>query len=282
LLCVLWHCQTSKIETIMARFTAILFILLVEIASAFTSTHHKKLTRTIFNNSLLKGKGLKTGDDIVDGNRRKVWIKSASRFASLGIGAAALVAYTRPVWAKSKSRTDGYAVKKSESEWKSMLSVLQYQILRDGGTENPYFSILEGEERTGVYSCAGCGTKLFEAQQKFHSGTGWPSYAQGLQGVEIDNVDPFTASLAGAEVRCATCGGHLGDVFQDGFLFVGTPAFKTGKRFCIDGAALVFSPESGEEAVRGDKPAKKTEASIPSWLESPKISPQTQNKDNNA
>ena len=75
--------------------------------------------------------------------------------------------------------------------------------------------------------------------------------------------------MLGAELRCRTCGGHLGDVFSDGYLFVGTPAFATGKRFCIDGAALVFHPDEGE-AVRGDVSKSKE---MPSWLQPPEIKP---------
>jgi peptide-methionine (R)-S-oxide reductase len=170
----------------------------------------------------------------------------------------------RPAWAGGsggKSRTDGYAIQKTEAEWKDALSPMQYFVLREGGTERPYDSVLEGEDRPGTFACAGCGTPLFESKDKFHSGTGWPSFARALDpGVEIQNVDPVSRRLLllGAELRCRTCGGHLGDVFSDGFLFVGTEAEKTGQRFCIDGAALVFDPavKQGEEPlppVRGDE-----------------------------
>ena len=189
-------------------------------------------------------------------NRRQFWFKTASQFLSVGIiGSAVLFAWTtRPVWAKNKSRTAGYAVQKTEAEWKDQLSSAQYYILRQGGTERPFSSVLESEKRSGIFQCAGCGSKLFSSQDKFNSGTGWPSFARGLPGgsVETEDVDAMTAKLVGAELRCATCGGHLGDVFQDGFLFPGTEAFKTGKRYCIDGYALVFYPDDGTEPVRGD------------------------------
>jgi peptide-methionine (R)-S-oxide reductase len=154
--------------------------------------------------------------------------------------------------AAGKSRTDGYKVQKSPDEWMSILTPRQYEILRNGGTERTYSSILEGEDRPGTFSCAGCGTGLFASKEKFHSGTGWPSFAKGLEGVEVEKVWALQANLAGAELRCRTCGGHLGDVFSDGFLFPGTPAFESGKRLCIDGAALVFLSEDGDEVV-GDK-----------------------------
>ena len=165
----------------------------------------------------------------------------------------------------AKSRSEGYAIQHTEAEWSELLTSMQYFILRNGGTESPYSSILEGEERPGMYVCAGCGTPLFDANQKFHSGTGWPSFASSVMNksnpsvsnVEMENVSQIQYQLAGAEVRCQSCGGHLGDVFADGFLFPGTPAFASGKRYCIDGAALLFVPkdqkQGGElDIVRGD------------------------------
>ena len=176
----------------------------------------------------------------------------------------------------SKSRTAGYDIRRTESQWSELLSPSQYLVLRDGGTEAPYSSILEGEGRAGTYACAGCGTPLFDASQKFHSGTGWPSFARALAGgdggdddggnVETEDVSRIQYQLAGAEVRCRACGGHLGDVFADGFLFPGTPAFASGRRYCIDGAALAFVPttmakkkggseeEGMIEIVMGDRP----------------------------
>jgi peptide-methionine (R)-S-oxide reductase len=159
--------------------------------------------------------------------------------------------------AAGKSRIDGYAFQKSTEEWKSILTPRQFDILRNGGTENPYSSILEAEDRPGTFSCAGCGTALFDSKQKFHSGTGWPSFAKALDGVEVENVNALQANLVGAELRCTTCGGHLGDVFKDGFLFAGTPAFESGKRCCIDGAALVFRSEDGEEVIGDKVPSRK-------------------------
>jgi peptide-methionine (R)-S-oxide reductase len=194
--------------------------------------------------------------DQVDPNRRKMWTRLAVRIAQASIALPLAVVLTRPAWAVKQSRNDGYAVQKTESEWKKQLSPVQYSILREGGTERPYFSILENEERPGTYECVACGTPLFESSKKFHSGTGWPSFADVLKGVEVEKVDPITANIAGAESRCATCGGHLGDVFRDGFLYQGTPAAETGKRYCIDGAALLFRPASGGDAVPGDRPAK--------------------------
>ena len=87
-----------------------------------------------------------------------------------------------------------------------------------------------------------CQTPLFASIDKFSSGTGWPSFSDALEGVQVEDVDPIRATLDGREVRCGSCGGHLGDLFNfnDGFIFRGTSAAKTGKRYCIDGAACEF------------------------------------------
>jgi len=176
--------------------------------------------------------------------------------------------------ASSKSRTSGYEIQRPERDWSYMLSGSQYNILREGGTERQFSSILEEEERLGKYFCAACDNALFESSPKFHSGTGWPSFATALNGVEVENVNPIQASLAGAELRCRRCGGHLGDVFRDGFLYVGTPAAKSGKRYCIDGAALVFKPEDGSDNVFGDTPpTKRSGGELPDFLKGPDIIP---------
>ncbi len=171
----------------------------------------------------------------------------------------------------AKDRTEGYAEQHTEREWAYILSGPQYNILRQGGTERPNSSILEGEDRKGEFRCAGCNTLLFTSSAKFHSGTGWPSFATGEKGVEVENVNPVQAGLLGAEIRCGTCGGHLGDVFNDGMLFVNTPAFASGKRFCVDGAALIFKPADGSDDVFGDTPPPAKKKEIPDFLAPPKI-----------
>lgn len=190
--------------------------------------------------------------------------------STLSLVAASLA--PRPALATSRSRTDGYSVQRPEREWSYILSGAQYNILREGGTERPNSSILEGEERDGIYSCAGCGTPLFESKEKFHSGTGWPSFASALSGVEVEQVSAVQMSLLGTELRCGRCGGHLGDIFLDGKLYVGTPAFKSGKRHCIDGAALVFKPADGSNEVIGDTAPQQMPGRLANLFEPPKIS----------
>lgn len=188
-------------------------------------------------------------------DRRSLFKSVSINASSSAATAALLISYPQQSNAiDSKSRSEGYDVQHTEREWSYMLSGKQYYVLRQGGTERPYSSILEEEERNGEYRCAGCGTPLFASKSKFHSGTGWPSFASPLAGVEIENVTPIQANLFGAEIRCRTCGGHLGDVFSDGILFVNTPAFLSGKRYCVDGAALIFHPANGGDDVNGDLP----------------------------
>lgn len=204
--------------------------------------------------------------------RLKATKKFLNRRSVLIAGGVAAV-FPNVASANDKDRSDGYSVQHTDREWAYLLSGPQYNILRQGGTERPNTSILEGEEREGTYRCAGCNTPLFVSSAKFHSGTGWPSFATALEGVEVEEVNPLLAGLTGAEIRCATCGGHLGDVFLDGKLFVNTPAFTSGKRFCVDGGALIFKPTDGGDDVFGDTP-KKTQ-DIPGFLTPPKINART-------
>ena len=146
-----------------------------------------------------------------------------------------------PASAAPKSRTQGYRVQRSEREWSYVLAPEQYFILREGGTEAPNSSPLVREKRAGTFKCAGCGTPLFDSSQKFESGTGWPSFASPLKEVETVSAGGLlgaVGAVTGSEIRCGVCGGHLGDVFPDGFLFPGTPAARTGKRYCLDGACV--------------------------------------------
>ena len=100
------------------------------------------------------------------------------------------------------------------------------------------------------------------------SGTGWPSFATALPAVKVEK-SPLEF-LAGAEMRCGVCGGHLGDRFLDGSLFPGTPAFFSGQRYCTDGSALVFYPADGAKPVRGEfDPSKPRE--LPAWAQPPGI-----------
>ena len=118
---------------------------------------------------------------------------------------------------------------------KKELTELQYYVLRKAGTERPFTSPLNKEYSKGVFYCAACDTPLFKSEHKFDSGTGWPSFDREIKGnvaYGTDNNLGYTRN----EEHCATCGGHLGHVFDDG------PRNTTGKRHCINGAALKFVP----------------------------------------
>ena len=161
-----------------------------------------------------------------------------------------------------KSRTDGYTVQYTEREWAYLLSGAQYNILRQGGTERQRSSILypfTNIDHIGTYRCAGCNTPLFSSVAKFDAGTGWPSFSEALDGVEVEQMNILQATLSGREARCGICGGHLGDMFNDGWIYTGSSAAITGKRYCIDGAALVFQSQDyvqggSVELIYGDSP----------------------------
>ena len=122
---------------------------------------------------------------------------------------------------------------KLNKEWKKILSKKQYHILRECGTEQPFTGKYVHHKKKGEYVCAACGTKLFTSEKKYDSGTGWPSfwYPSSKEGVKTKK--DFKLLMLRTEVRCSKCGGHLGHVFNDG-------PKPTGKRYCINSAALKF------------------------------------------
>lgn len=133
------------------------------------------------------------------------------------------------------SRKDAeFEITKTEDEWRQELSPEQFAVLRKEGTEPAGSSPLNGEKREGIFRCAGCGTELFPSETKYESGTGWPSFYAPVEDAVETRTD-FKLVVPRTEVHCARCGGHLGHVFGDG------PA-PTGKRYCLNGAALDFEP----------------------------------------
>jgi len=132
-----------------------------------------------------------------------------------------------------------YAVDKSEDEWRVQLSPQEYHMLREAGTERPFTGEYTDEKRVGVYACRACGTELFRSETKFESHCGWPSFYAPLAGDRVEYLED--RSLPGRpriEVRCATCGSHLGHVFEgEGY---DTP---TDQRYCINSVSLTLVPE---------------------------------------
>ena len=132
-----------------------------------------------------------------------------------------------------------YEVSKTETEWKTQLSEIEFYVLRKAGTERPFTSPLNKNYKAGIYSCAACNTPLFKSENKFDSGTGWPSFDKEIKG-NIDFSTDYDLGYARTEEHCGTCGSHLGHVFNDG------PKETTGKRHCINGVSLKFTPSKLE------------------------------------
>jgi len=133
------------------------------------------------------------------------------------------------------SKKDAYKIVKTDSEWKQVLSAKEYYVLRESGTEQAFSSPLNSNNKKGTYVCAACKTPLFKSDNKFDSGTGWPSFDKEIEG-NVAYTKEGSSAYYGIEEHCATCGGHLGHVFNDG------PKNTTGKRHCINGVALDFIP----------------------------------------
>lgn len=128
-----------------------------------------------------------------------------------------------------------YRVSHTDAEWREMLTPDQFRVLRRQGTEPSFANEYWDNHADGLYHCAGCGQVLFDSDDKFDSGTGWPSFCRTVEPRAVETHTDTQFGTTRTEVRCARCGGHLGHLFNDG------PA-PSLMRYCMNSAALTFGP----------------------------------------
>ncbi len=138
---------------------------------------------------------------------------------------------------QKKTISKTYKIVKTDAEWRRLLTPAQYDVLRNSGTERAFTHPFNTNKAAGTYVCAACKTPLYESKDKYDSKSGWPSFDRAItKNVELD-VD-YNIGYARTELKCNSCGGHLGHSFEDG------PRETTGIRHCINGAALKFIPKN--------------------------------------
>lgn len=130
-----------------------------------------------------------------------------------------------------------YKINKTEDEWRKELTDEAYRILRQKGTERPHTGKYNLHFEKGIYTCAACGQKLFESDNKFDSHCGWPSFDKSIKGT-VEYVLDKSHGMIRTEIVCSNCGGHLGHVFNDG-------PTETGTRYCVNSVSIDF--EKNEE-----------------------------------
>ena len=134
-----------------------------------------------------------------------------------------------------------YPVAKTEAEWREQLSAAEYHVLREAGTERAFVGEYTDTKTKGVYTCRACGAELFTSTTKFESHCGWPSFYAPLAGDRVEYIEDRSLGMKRVEVRCASCGSHLGHVFEgEGY---DTP---TDQRYCINSISLRLDSSDAE------------------------------------
>ena len=130
-----------------------------------------------------------------------------------------------------------YKVNKTEEQWREELG-LKYSVLREAGTDRPWSGALLDEKREGTYRCGACQAELFKSGTKFDSGSGWPSFYEAINPDAVETREDTSLGMVRTEVVCATCGSHLGHLFDD------ADQTPTGDRFCLNSSSLEFKEEN--------------------------------------
>ena len=138
----------------------------------------------------------------------------------------------------SDNDSESNTMKKTDAEWKQILSSAEYHILREKGTARAFTGKYDGHFADGNYLCAGCGNKLFESETKYRSGCGWPAFYEALP-ESVQETEDGSYGMKRTEITCSKCDGHLGHVFNDG-------PNPTGLRYCINSVSIDFEPSDKE------------------------------------